>query len=343
MQKVIAKISLNAIACNAQIWKKQAGTRLYAVIKANAYGHGAEEVANALSGIADGFAVALLEEGLSVRGAACGKDILVLTPPIGEEECYAMAASGLVASIPDLSTAREFIETCRRYRLIGRVHLKVNTGMNRYGMDGEELNAACSLCKEAPFVKVEGLYSHLYTCNREIAETQRQRFLRLQAIAKGYFPTLRSHLSATYGALLGKQFAFDGVRIGLGLYGYTPVETSLPLTRAMSVWGRVTATRSYEYGGAGYGELTLQKGTPLTLLRVGYADGLLRNKANGAFGYEENANNLCMDGCIRIGEGERGTWVPVMTDAAQTARITGTIPYEVLCAATRRATFMYEE
>ena len=59
-------------------------------------------------------------------------------------------------------------------------------------------------------------------------------------------------------------------------------------------------------------------------------------------GYENNANNLCMDACVRVGESEKGTWLPVLTDAAETARITGTISYEVLCAATRRAEMVYD-
>ena len=86
----------------------------------------------------------------------------------------------------------------------------------------------------------------------------------------------------------------------------------------------------------------LVKGAPLTVLRYGYADGFLRKKNNGVCGYENNANNLCMDACVRVGEGEKGTWLPVLTDAAETARITGTISYEVLCAATRRAEMVYD-
>ncbi len=311
------------------------------MVKANAYGHGAEEVVCALSGIADCFAVALIEEGLALRVAACGKDILVFTPPTDLEEAYALLVGGLVASIPDLPTAKLFASACQRFGIVGRAHLKVNTGMNRYGMRGEELQRACALLKASPLVRVEGIYSHLYTCESQIAEAQRVLFLREKKIAKGYFPSLRAHLSATYGALLGEEFSLDMVRVGLGLYGYTPLPCDLPLKKAMSTWAKVTSTGRYEFGGVGYGEKGAEKGAPLTLLRVGYADGLLRQKDNGAEGFLQNVNNLCMDGCIRICKGERGNLEPVLLDADKTAKAVGTISYEVLCAATRRAEFIY--
>ncbi len=342
MQRVVAKINLRAIEENAALFKERAGVKLCAVVKANAYGHGAEEVACALAGIADCYAVALVEEGIALRAAACGKDILVFTPPSDEAEAYALASGGFIASIPDLSTARRFLEVCRSHRLIGRAHLKVNTGMNRYGMDGYTLGRACKLLQGEPNLSVEGIYSHLYACKRQTAEEQRRLFLRLKRIAEGYFPALTAHLSATYGCLLGEEFSFDMVRVGLGLYGYSPFPTDLPLKRAMSVWAKVVGVRGYAFGGVGYGEGSLKKGTPLTLLRAGYADGFLRQRENGAVGCEKNANNLCMDGCIRLGKGKRGSWEPLLLNAEETAVRTGTIPYEVLCAATRRAEFIYE-
>ena len=145
MQKVIAKIHLGNIRSNAECFSALTKTRLCAVVKANAYGHGAEEVVNALSGVADFFAVALIEEGLSIRSVSCGKQILVFTPPTDEEEAYALAVNGFVASVPDLWTARLLVRVCQKYRLPLHVHLKVNTGMNRYGMNGSMLGKVCKL------------------------------------------------------------------------------------------------------------------------------------------------------------------------------------------------------
>lgn len=348
MQKVIAKIHLEHIRENAKLFSLQTGVKLCAVVKANAYGHGAEETVGALSGIADGFAVALIDEAKTIKTAACGKEILVFTPPLYSEEVVALAADGFTVTIPDFWTAKLVAWVCAERRLPINVHLKINTGMNRYGMDVRALGKTCKFLLGNPFVKVTGIYSHLCECERERAETQRRLFLQGERVCRRYFPNVVAHLSATYGASLGKEFAFDMVRIGLGLYGYQPrgSERKLPLEKGMTVFARTMVNRKYTYGSAGYGkELTADEKTGLTRMsvcRVGYADGFLRKRENGMAQAEENLGTLCMDACVRKSDVQRGTLLPILTDAAETAFKTDTIPYEVLCAATRRAEFVYE-
>ncbi len=329
MQKVIAKIHLTNIRRNAELFAAATGKPLRAVVKANAYGHGAEEVVNALSGVASSFAVALIEEGIAVRGAACGKDILVFTPPTELEEVYQLAVNRFTASVDSLRTARLVAAFCGKYRLPVRVHLKVNTGMNRYGMNESALGKVCKLFQSEPLVQVAGIYSHLYAHTLDIAERQRRLFVHAICICKRYFPNVTAHLGATYGALLGKKFTFDGVRIGLGLYGYA-YDKSLPLQRGMTVYAKAVSNRAYAFGGIGYGESDLERGTPLSVLRAGYADGIPRGKG------------VCMDAFITQNKRRLGELVPIMTDAEATARAIGSIPYEVLCAATRRAEFIYD-
>lgn len=326
------------------------GAPLCAVVKANAYGHGGEEVVNALSGVAEAFAVAMIDEGVQIRGAACGKEILVLTPPITLEEVLRGGWNGLSLTVADLTTAKLIDEVSRNRRLYVNVHLKVNTGMNRYGMGLSALGKTCKRLQTNPFVKVVGIYSHLYGTSLQTAERQRAEFERAVAICKRYFPSVRAHLSATYGALLGKKFAFDGVRIGLGLYGYLPDgvadgAAAMPaLEKGMTVLATAATSRKYVYGGAGYGENPFDGELPqtLTVCRYGYADGFLRRRDNGLSGAETQVNNLCMDACIQSGRIPRGKRIPIMTDAAAVAKATGTIPYEVLCAATRRAEMVYD-
>ena len=351
MRKVIAKIDLENIKSNAKTFVSLTGKPVCAVVKANAYGHGAEEVVNALSGIADCFAVSLLSEALSIRIVACGKDVLIFSPPTFEEDIVVAAKNGFILTVGDFESAKRLVEISQRHALLLRVHLKANTGMNRYGMGIKELEKTCLFLSTQTGVRVEGLYSHLYDYSLPVALKQRATFIQMQAVVSSYFSGSTCHLSATYGALLGKEFAFDMTRIGIGLYGYLPdgaedipqsTLQNLALKKALSVWAEVSATGRYRAGGVGYGKAGASKGAPLTVLRYGYADGFLRKKNNGVCGYENNANNLCMDACVRVGEGEKGTWLPVLTDAAETARITGTISYEVLCAATRRAEMVYD-
>lgn len=341
---------MDSIRRNAEAFHMRTGKPLCAVVKANAYGHGAEEVVNALNGVADCFAVALIEEGKEILTAACGKDILVFTPPTDEEECYALASCNLLASVGDLRTAKLLSSVCRRYGLSVRVHLKVNTGMNRYGMDVSDLERVCQFLSKDSFVKVTGIYSHLCECSLARAKKQRELFLKAQDICKGYFPEANAHLSATYGALLGQAFAFDMVRVGIGLYGYLPCKPSkksgvqqIPaLEKGMQVYAKRILTRRFSFGGAGYGkELSVKQNTPFSVYRVGYADGFLRKKKNGLLGADKNAGNACMDACIREDKGKRGEWALVLENADTTAKKTGTISYEVLCAATRRAEHLY--
>ena len=352
VQKVLAKIDLKNIRHNAEAFARLTGKPVCAVIKANAYGHGAEEVACAIEGTVSCFAVSILSEAVAVRTAVCGKDILILTPPLCGEEIILSGRNGFLQSVGDLKTAIAVVSAAEKHRLPVRVHIKVNTGMNRYGTNLQTLGRICTCFKKSSFVKVEGVYSHLYGNTRERALEQRERFLRFVTVCRKYYPSVIAHLSATYGTLLGDEFLFDMARIGIGLYGYLPDGAKdidktradcLRLKKAMSVYATVAGTRKFIDGGAGYGdEKTPRETDRLSVVRFGYADGFLRLKDNGTDGYEDNANNLCMDACLRWGDYPKGKRIPIMTDALETAKRTGTISYEVLCAATRRAEMEYD-
>ena len=350
MQKVRAVINVNSIQNNAKTFKRQTKKPLYAVVKSNAYGHGAEVVTASLAHIVDGFAVALISEGLAIRTAACGKEILVFTPPITDEELYALAINGFTATIPDLWTAKRAQAVCAKWQLPLRVHLKVNTGMNRYGMNNSMLGKVCKLLHGDKFVRVEGVYSHLYTCAKEVANGQRDLFFRAERIVKKHYPQAKAHLSATYGCLLGEDFSFDAARVGIGLYGYLPaglgdrekaIADGLGLQKAMAVYAVAVAVRRASYGGAGYGNPCITKREYLSVVRAGYADGFLRQKPNGLLGEKARSQALCMDAYITSERLARGKEVLLLSDAEKIAAATNTICYEVLCAATRRAEFEY--
>jgi len=338
VQKVIATINLAGLCHNARYFRRLTGVPLYAVIKADGYGHGSVETAQALTGIADGFAVALLEEGLTVR-AHCDSEVLVFTPPTTEQEGYLMLVNGLTPTVGGMRTARLLDELCKRTGMRARVHIKCNTGMNRYGADLPTLGKICRFFKESGRVEAVGLYSHLYLHDPLSAEVQRQRFLSAQRICRGYFPRVKCHLSATYGALLGKAFAFDGVRIGLGLYGYLPddVKADAPLKKVMQVYAKCMDERTYSYGGAGYTDIAIEKGGKMRTLRYGYADGKAYKGGGLVYG------TPCMDACVCAGDKRRlyGRWTPVVTDAREIAKREGTISYEVLCRASARAERIY--
>ncbi len=348
MQKTIAKINLKAIKNNAETFKALTKKKLCAVVKANAYGHGALAVVNALESVADFFAVALIEEGLEIRQAVCDKEILILTPPTDMNEVVYLFDERFIASVGDLKTAKLVERVARLRKKKIKVHLKINTGMNRYGASLFEIGKICKFLSQSEYVLITGAYSHLYCSEEETARKQREIFLRAKKICEKYYQNLTFHLSATYGCLLGEDFYFDAVRIGIGLYGYLPRGLTrvneLRLQKAMKVYAKIMSSKRYAFGGLGYGkDLTgeVEKGKEIYLLRVGYADGFLRKKENGTLGAKENTSPLCMDACLRFGRKQRGRYVCILSDAEKTAKETGTIAYEVLCKATARANFEF--
>lgn len=345
MRKIISEIYLQNIQNNAKAFARWTGKPVCAVVKADAYGHGAVEVVNALQSTVKMFAVSLLDEALAIRAVTCGKEVLILTPPCSETEVRQAVVNGFCITVDTLKTARLAVRSALFLQKPLKVHLKVNTGMNRYGMNAQTLGKTCAYLRRFPFVEVLGLYSHFYGNTPTGLETQYSAFLRLQTVCKRYYKTVVCHISATYGSAFGKRYAGDMVRIGLGLYGYLPDGTNgisettvraLHLQPAMRVYAQVSASRIYQNGGAGYGKplKKLGKGTDLHVLRFGYADGFLRRDGYGL-------SALCMDACVREGKARVGTFVLIMDNAQTMAKRTGTVSYEVLCAMNRRAERVY--
>ena len=342
MQETVLKINLTNLKNNAVQFKKLTDRFLYAVVKADAYGHGSVAVANALYPIADGFAVALLSEAIAIKGAAGEKEILIFTPPTDEEDVLIAANNGFSLTATDVRSANLIVNAAKKYSLSVVAQIKVNTGMNRYGTYGANLGKVCAILKRSGQVRVQGVYSHLYSHDVDLCEMQRLRFWKGVRICRSYFPLARAHLASTYGATLGNEYLFDGVRIGLGLYGYFPEENSpLPLQPVMQAHAVCVAKRKCLFGGAGYGaERKEFVGEMLSTVRCGYAEGL------GLFSEKSGLKppfigNFCMDVGICTTAIEQGKSVELFSDARSVARARGTSVYEVLCLAAARARRIY--
>ena len=347
MQENIAVISLKNIRRNFIAFKKKLGAdvRFFAVVKADAYGHGAERVAETLEGAADGFVVSSVREGVCLRTAGVRGDILVLTPPVGEDDAFFAAAHGLTLTVSSFATLRFAAAGAARCGKRVDVHIKVNTGMNRLGLCGAPLRRLFSEIGKTPAVRVRGIYSHLYApADLRAAKLQREAFSPAAAAARDMFGEVVCHLSATGGTLLGEDFHFSGVRIGIGLYGYLPDgfgthASALGLCPAMRVYTHAVQSHRFTGGGIGYGSAEGDY-KDLTVCRLGYADGFLRSGGGGRL---HAVGNLCMDGCIVAGRARCGGKRAVFFSADDVAADCGTISYEVLCAAGRRAVRIYEE
>lgn len=335
MQQNRALIRLDHIAENARSLKMRAnGAKLCAVVKADGYGHGAAEAARALSGCADMYAVALVEEGMRLR-LTCREDILVLVPPLTEGEALRGMLGGLIFTVGDAADLALVARTAEKYSLSARCHLKVNTGMNRFGFDAPAFSEI-SAGKLPRRVRIEGIYSHFYMPeNAAAARLQYDKFLSLCGLAEKRFGRITRHLAATGGLLADPSYCLDMVRPGIGLYGYLPAgfAGTLPLKRAMSVRSSVVCSRPYVSWGAGYGGYS--GSGHLTAVRCGYADGFFRSGGLG------NVNSLCMDACLYSQKKEKYAEVCVLDDADAYAEKCGTISYEVLVRAAERAVKIY--
>lgn len=323
MQKTLSIINLSAVRSNARLVRTMLGDRFFfAVVKADAYGHGSVEISREIEDIADGFCVAIVDEGVELRVSGITKPVLVLAPPLDSEDVERCKQYGLSVTVNSPQTAR----------LIGSLdcHIKVNTGMNRYGCSPSQLKSVLSaLSKE----QIKGVYTHLYAAENQ-AESQKQLALFSQCAAevKAYSPLAIAHASATAGVIRGGDCLFDGARCGIALYGYAPKGFSLKgLQPALKVYARRAQVTVPVGDGVGY-NVAEERYVSLSTYRLGYADGFARTCPLGE-------KTLCMDAFVSK---SRDELVCVFDDADAYANRLGTISYEVLCSVTRRSEKIYE-
>lgn len=323
MQNTLAVINLAAIRHNALLARRLAcGRKLFAVVKADAYGHGAEECAAALSDIADAFCVAIVDEGVRLRISGVTLPILVLAPPLDEEDVRRAAFYNLQLSVGDETSAR-LAKGCP-------IHIAVNTGMNRYGCSPSDVQ---KIAKTVGKDNIVGVYSHLYAPQDDgAALSQLELFTRAEGEVKSIQPNAVAHLAASGGLLRGGRFLRDGVRVGIMLYGYAPQGfRQSGLKHALKVYARQAQRVAFIGGGVGYNRADRHY-RQLYTYRLGYGDGFARGVPLGE-------KSLCMDAFISRAGVE---YMPVMTDADEYAERCGTISYEVLCNVTRRSIRVYE-
>lgn len=280
------EIDPEALAHNAQVLARSSGSgcNLMAVVKADAYGHGAVPAARVLqrSGI-HAFAVACLQEGIALRRAGIRGCILILgwTAP---EQAPLLARWHLTQAVADASHGRALSDA--GYGI--HVHLAIDTGMHRLGIFADDLDSVAEMYR-LPGIRVDGIFSHLCVSDSLLAsdvdytDSQEQRFRQLlqELVRRGIRPG-KTHLLASYGILNREAEGCDYVRAGIALYGVTsddsPVCKSLDLRPVLALYARVATVRALAPGeSAGYGRaFTAQHPARIAVVTIGYADGLPR-------------------------------------------------------------------
>lgn len=297
-------VDLEAIRHNARLVQAQlqSGVKMMCVVKADAYGHNAQEVARALSRQADAFAVAVPEEGIQLREKGIGQMILVLGRTDHEEMEKAVRADlSLSVFEPDELTALE--EIARRRNSMVRVHLKLDTGMSRIGVrTDEQLEEMLRVWRECPHVQMEGLFSHFCVadCDAEFTDRQNARFVEMRdrVRAAGFEPICHCASSA---ALNKPQYQHDMVRAGVVLYG-TGVDWAEGLCYAQQLTTHPVRLEWIQPGDSvGYGRrFVAKRPTRVMTLPFGYADGYPRSLSGKADVLVRGCRapligNVCMD------------------------------------------------
>jgi alanine racemase len=299
------------------------GSQLWAVVKADAYAHGAIDVAGAALGAgASALCVATIPEGLALRAEYRTERILVMGPAGSNREVAQAREAGLELAIGD----EEIPEGVR-------VHLKLDTGMGRYGLS--EL--------PAPPAEVVGLMTHLATADTDVAfaRTQLERF----EAATAEFSHLKRHAANSAAALRITESRFDAARCGIALYGLSPFGTD-PLEDGLEPvlsWQSALAQVKQLAPGqsTGYGRrFTVDKPTWIGIVPVGYGDGFGRNLTGTEVrvGGEPRrvVGTVSMDSFAVELDRELPVATPVVllghgVLAESHARIAGTINYELVC------------
>jgi alanine racemase len=327
MRRSVVEIDLRALRRNAARLREAADpSELWAVVKADAYGHGAADASRvALAAGASALCVATAQEGAALRPGFPETRILVLGPLTENEEALAREAKLEVAlSRPELPDGLD-------------VHLKVDTGMGRWGMTPEEALAL-------PRDRVVGVMSHLATAEEEDDSFARRQIERFRQVVAA-FPGIQAHLANSAAALRFPEARFDAVRCGLALYGLSPFEDD-PARHGLEpvlAWrSYVAVAKSLAAGeGTGYGRRFVAKQpTRVGIVPVGYADGFRR----GLTGIEvlvagtrrRVLGAISMDAfAVELAEEEEGAPVTLIGDgvlAEEHARRLGTINYEITVA-----------
>ena len=292
-QRAWIEVSGKAIEANVRKLRSKLknNCEFMAVVKADGYGHDAKFVSeNAIKGGASQLGVATLQEGIKLRSFGIKVPILVLGNLYTKKDLLICFRNDLM---PTVSTIRECLicnNIGKAYKFKFSLHLKVDTGMSRLGFECDQFVQQFNNIKSLDNIAVKGIYSHLACADENNAlnpksRTQLQRG-KLQELLKfinlDKKENIKIHLANSAGMILGKDFHFDMVRVGLSMYGYDPLinlNKKLSLKPALFLKAKVTFVRIIEKGiGVSYGnKFVSDRKTKLAVLSIGYADGIIKN------------------------------------------------------------------
>jgi alanine racemase len=364
MRPTVARVDLNALKGNYRRLveflhrepRSASGSPpgIVAVVKANAYGHGAGQVARALEDAgADVLACADIEEGAALRSVGVKAQILVFGA-LSVSDLDGVFDSRLTPTISTPGSARALQSAAARYRQRLRYHLKIDTGMNRLGFRFDNLDRTLPELLTSDNLELEAIYTHFGTADdleSPLFDEQRRRFDEAVVRVKALGGTPRYTHAANSAALLRDSRVWhDRVRPGLLLYGAVPppLSATIPLSPVITLRSRIVAVKGMRPGEAtGYGaRFVAERATTIAIVPAGYADGLdFRLAGRGAVLIRGKrapiVGSVCMDMLMAdvtgmdVSPGDEVVLIGAQgsdrIDVREMAATIGTIPWEILC------------
>jgi alanine racemase len=366
---VWAEIDLDALAHNVRLLAERARpARLYAVVKANAYGHGAVAVGRAaLEAGADALAVVCVDEGEELRRGGITAPVLVMghTPAT---DAARIVALGLEPSVggPELPEALSPLARARGAEV--PIHLELETGFGRHGLLPDAAVALAERARALPGLRVKALFTHFATADEEEQEFTERQFEVLREVSRRLPWIPERHCSASASVLRrpwasgGPPLALDAVRAGIALYGYRPAAgcgADAELRPVLSLRSRVVRVADLAAGEpVGYGRTWVaRRPSRIALAMAGYADGYRRSLGNQAHALVRGrrapiVGRVSMDMIVLdvtdVSDAAPGDVATLLgadgaerVDADELAKLTGTISYEILAGISARVPRLY--
>ena len=360
------EIDLGAIAHNYKEIRRhtRADAMLCAIVKADAYGHGAIAVARkAIAAGADYLAVATISEALKLREAGFTTPLLILGLTKSENS-FDVVDADLTQTVCRLDLVQALSAEAVAQGKRVKVHLAIDTGMGRIGVQPEDAAEFAAAVTAMPGIELEGIFSHFALADIRDKSFTRQQIRRFEeacaAVAAAGIRIPIRHIAESAAILDLPEVHFDMVRAGIVQYGIWPsdeVARPLHLRPAMRFCARIVYIKTVSAGTSiGYGRGFIAARTSrIATISVGYADGFIRAYAGGCVEVRGKrapiAGRICMDQCMiditDIPEAAEGDIVTLFGSetlpADELAQRANTISYEVLCLVSKHVTRIYME
>ena len=362
IDRSFAKIHLDNLLFNYNQAKERVGnSKVLAVVKADAYGHGSIKCARRLEDNGcEYFAVASLLEAIEIREAGINGNILIFGRTNIVNNCY-LSKYNLIQTVHSLDYAKKLSECNKTIR----IHVNIDTGMSRFGLylheesDLDQIINDINSIQQLPNIKYEGLYTHFANSDEMCKDFCNQQFamfkLLIDRMNKENIYTGIKHVANSAVVVSHPDKYLDMVRFGIGLYGYPHTRDNIKLKPVMEVFSSVTSIRTIKPGDTvSYGRLyKAKKEERIATIAIGYADGYNRLLSNKDYLLYKNKKlpvigRVCMDAImVSIGELniQEGDVVEVFGEnkpLEYMCEIVKTIPYELLCNVSKRIPRLYD-